>query len=259
MLKSVFESELVAEMHKGLIKKASNHGADDLTQAVDHLNSAIDIFEEAGMTVQADRLLNLLEKIAAMQLPNLYYARQYLESTLPLSYPTLTNKEMKDKIDYIMSLESTGRDLALFLDALRSAGTSEHVIKDFVGNRYMNPANTAREISEDVTGKLSRMIDEELAKQLANQSEQPGDIFTMTSLLNRREASKKKPKNPLKVSDRHTKKLTSDKMVKNLKHHGTVFNMSDDNDAQDLLNNDILDVTMSDDTDYQLSDFEDEL
>lgn len=252
MLKSVFESELAAEMHKGLIKKANSSSADDLSQAVDHLNSAIGIFEEAGMTAQADRLLNLLEKIAAIQLPNLDNARKYLESTLPLSYPRLTDEEIKEKINSIMSPESIGRNLALFIDALRSVGTAEHVIKNFVGDKkYMNAANTAREISEDITGKLSRMINEELVGQ-------PGDIFTIRP-LNRNAASKKKPKNPLKVSDRHTKKLTSDKMVKNLKHHGTMFNMSDDNDAQDLLNNDILDVTMSDDTDYQLSDFEDEL
>lgn len=49
------------------------------------------------------------------------------------------------------------------------------------------------------------------------------------------EASKRRPKNPTKVSDRHTKNLTSKKMIKNLKDHGTVFNMADTNLADDLL------------------------
>jgi hypothetical protein len=55
-------------------------------------------------------------------------------------------------------------------------------------------------------------------------------------------------------ADPHTKGLNSDKMVKNLLDHGTVFNMADD---QDLLNADVgenLEVT--DDSDM---DFEDEL
>lgn len=47
-----------------------------------------------------------------------------------------------------------------------------------------------------------------------------------------------KPKNPTNVSDRHTKGLTSEKMVKNLSQHGTVFNLADD--GNDLLSADIV-------------------
>lgn len=46
-----------------------------------------------------------------------------------------------------------------------------------------------------------------------------------------------KPKNPTNVSDSHTKGLTSEKMVKNLEDHGTVFNMADD--GNDVLNAEI--------------------
>ena len=49
------------------------------------------------------------------------------------------------------------------------------------------------------------------------------------------------PKNPANVSDRHTKGLTSEKMVANLKDHGSMFNMVDDGAADDLLNIDIDD------------------
>lgn len=64
MLKSVFEFELIDGMHKSLIKQANNQEFDNLTQAVDHLNSVIDIFENQGLTAQANKVLNLLIKIA---------------------------------------------------------------------------------------------------------------------------------------------------------------------------------------------------
>jgi hypothetical protein len=67
-----------------------------------------------------------------------------------------------------------------------------------------------------------------------------------------------KPKNPLSVSDSHTKGLTPDKQIKNLLDHGTQFNMADDGDALlDLDVNDadleVLEKEMSD------MDFEDEV
>lgn len=58
-----------------------------------------------------------------------------------------------------------------------------------------------------------------------------------------------KSKNPLKVSDPHTKGLTSEKMVENLKHHGIVFNMADDGKADTL-----LDVELSDDNNLEVVD-----
>lgn len=54
----------------------------------------------------------------------------------------------------------------------------------------------------------------------------------------------KKPKNPLKIHDPHTKGLTPEKQVKNLLHHGTPFNMADDGKADDLLNLDIDDQAL---------------
>lgn len=48
------------------------------------------------------------------------------------------------------------------------------------------------------------------------------------NIINKIAKKHRKPKNPTKISDRHTKKLTSKKMLENLKGHGTVFNMADD-------------------------------
>ena len=45
--------------------------------------------------------------------------------------------------------------------------------------------------------------------------------------------AQKKSKTP-GIGDRHTKGLTPEKEVENLKHHGTPFNMADDNCAVDV-------------------------
>ena len=64
-----------------------------------------------------------------------------------------------------------------------------------------------------------------------------------------------------KISDKHTKGLTPDKMVKNLLDHGTEFNMADDGQVDDLLNLDINDADLEVLEDEILSDmdFEDEV
>jgi hypothetical protein len=126
--KSVFEEELIAGMQRELIKTASNQETENLGKAVDYLNSAIEIFEDAGMKVQADQVLKIISKMAT-------------------------------------------------------------------------------------------------------------------------------PK-----PDRHTKGLTSDKMVSNLKNHGTVFNLSDDGQAaDDMLNAEVGDLEVSEkDLGSDLQDFEDE-
>lgn len=69
--KSVFETDLILGMQQELIKNASTHDASNVEQAVDYLNSAIDIFEDVGMHTQANKILNILTKIAqdASQLP----------------------------------------------------------------------------------------------------------------------------------------------------------------------------------------------
>ena len=125
--KSVFEEELIAGMQKELIKTASNQETENLGKAVDYLNSAIEIFEDAGLSAQANQVLKIISKIAA-------------------------------------------------------------------------------------------------------------------------------------ESDRHTKGLTSDKMVSNLKNHGTVFNLSDDGQAaDDMLDAEVGDLEVSEkDLGSDLQDFEDE-
>lgn len=67
---------------------------------------------------------------------------------------------------------------------------------------------------------------------------------------------------PRKISDRHTKNLTSQQMLKNLSHHGTQFNMADDgNFVDDLLNLEVSDTNLevSEKNPTTEMDFEDEI
>jgi hypothetical protein len=115
MIKNNFADELVLGMQRELGSPIIKQGMEEIIKAADYLNAAVEIFEDAGMTVKADQVLNILSKIA--------------------------DKHLK----------------------------------------------------------------------------------------------------PKKVSDHTTKGLTSEKMIKNLLHHGTEFNMSDDND---ILNLDINDADL---------------
>lgn len=62
--KSVFENELIAGMQRELRAHDEKQGMNNLVKAAEYLHSAVEIFEEAGMTVKADQVLNILSKIA---------------------------------------------------------------------------------------------------------------------------------------------------------------------------------------------------
>lgn len=63
----MFEDEIIAGMQRGLKSQAEEQAINSLNSAIDYINSAIDAFEDAGMSAQADKLLNLLTKIAIKQ------------------------------------------------------------------------------------------------------------------------------------------------------------------------------------------------
>jgi len=58
------EINLADLMNEKLIKNANNQDTDNLESAVDYLNSAFDLFEDLGMSIEAEKVLNLLQKIA---------------------------------------------------------------------------------------------------------------------------------------------------------------------------------------------------
>jgi len=89
MLKPKLNLEIANLMDYELAKTANNHDFSDLNQAVDYLNSAIDVLENSGFTTHADALLNVLQKIASfekskalMQMPSL----QFYQETAALGF-----------------------------------------------------------------------------------------------------------------------------------------------------------------------------
>jgi hypothetical protein len=70
---------------------------------------------------------------------------------------------------------------------------------------------------------------------------QADKVLNILAKIGEDQQDAKKKKQP---SDPHTKGLTPEKQVENLKHHGTVFNMSDDGKANDMLEADINDTDL---------------
>ncbi len=60
----VHKANLDIGMHQELIKEATQKDSSCLEKAADYLNSAAEIFEDLGMIKNADKVLNILLKIA---------------------------------------------------------------------------------------------------------------------------------------------------------------------------------------------------
>jgi len=61
-----FEEEIRQSMEKTLVANQveKNHGFKRLAQAADYLNAAAEIFEQAGMTEQAEEITEVLQGLA---------------------------------------------------------------------------------------------------------------------------------------------------------------------------------------------------
>ena len=296
MLKSKLEYELILGMDHELFKTANHHDYDNLHHAVDYINSAIDILESSGFQSQADKLLNLIYKIATFEktkvqttIPSL----QFYQETDALGF-RIKGKSIFDILGSIQSSQSEdekNKYKAILNDIARSEGSklriatildknvedlNEEDFKTILEDNYLTEEkageylfslpNLRKNLKFNVRDYLAKKRKEEEKKQmglakthkldtplfeeeeisgfLESELPTPEVVAAARYYLNKL-AKQRKPKNPLKVSDRHTKNLDSKKMVKNLIDHGTVFNM-DANMADDLL-------------DEELTDFEDEL
>ncbi len=376
MLKSKLENELILSMNHELVKKANNHDYDQLHHAVDYINSAIDILESSGFQSQANKLLNLIYKIATFEkikanfepAPLQFYKKinergfqyggkdifgvlndiQKSDSEIEKNkYKALLNNLARTNKNIIANIFSTPENI------LTKDDVTEQHFKEILEENYMDEDKAMRYVSfftdlsssyspsdkfwEDTDalgftykGKKSKDIiniinnsDSELNKNkykaiLTNVARSEGSKFRIASLLNKdvenlteedfqtilgdnylteqdaakhlffeprqrknvnfstkdyykipdlsqfseaiersfptesqqalasvqyylnKLAKKRKPKNPTKVSDSYTKNLTSKKMIKNLKGHGTVFNMPDINMADDILSDHVF-------------------
>jgi hypothetical protein len=253
--KPVFENDLIAGMHKELVKQASGQDKENLGKAVDYLNSVIDIFEDAGMRAKADAVLKVITKIAA---------KGTHVKTMP-SFEKLFEHGLSRK-DIININKGDTRALGKLNLAMRKAGYTDDDIRGFLGDKYLPVETASRWAKEDPMGQFRGWMTDILS------SPKPGEVIEISPLPATPENSPPAQELAMKSSlsfdqqlakhksktDRHTQGLTSEKMLNNLKQHGTVFNMADDQNSEDLLDADIgadLEVL---DKDTSIEDFEDE-
>lgn len=210
--KSVFENEIIAGMQRELTSKNIKQGMIDLGTAVDYIHNAIEIFEEAKMTAKADKLLNLLYKIG-----------------------THSNVRTMPSVDKLMQLGMTLHDIRAAAQGnifakyklnsiLRSLNYEQKDIASFLGKTYLSDEQMIEVKSRiDSHDESANVINNLLEQTLTPEKVAP--IKTNLSDIKLPELPKEIVMS--RASDRHTNKLTSDKMIKNLKDHGTVFNMAD--------------------------------
>lgn len=238
--KNIFEDELVSGMERELqpfVKQAFS----DLEKAADYLNAAFEILEEAGLSAQSNRILNVLTKIADSKVHKLPAIQVLLDAGI----------SEQDFEDF-----GSGSQFAKVKinKALKDAGYNEKQIAGFIGKNNVMTEQEIREYGpEGALNKILMMIRNPQGN-VPGKSLSPGEEINIESLASQH----KKPKNPLRISDPHTKGLTPEKQIKNLLHHGTQFNMADD--GNDLLNLEIGDNELEIlDKDMSDMDFEDEI
>jgi hypothetical protein len=145
---------------------------------------------------------------------------------------------------------------------LRGLGYSDHQIGRFIGPTNVMSEDDAKQVM-DPNRSFSKIYDwmSNPTTPVDPSNLQPGEEFEGKSLL-RPQYDEKLPKGPDELvfksiaqkkssPDHHTKGLTPDKEVENLKHHGTVFNMAEDGgidpEFAELLGSPNFDVGASDD------------
>jgi len=225
--KSVFEDELIAGMQRELQPFEKKAATTDLVKAADYLHSALEIFEEAGMTAKADQVLRILAKIAH-ESEGMDKIKEMLEDAIEAHESSgaepLDLKSFKPlSIEERMSLTPKEPEL-LEVDDNDTSGKKD---KDFY-NEVM------RQVTEEEENSVPEVI--EFKSLMEPKALPPGgeelvfkSIAQELGLIDDNDAKPRKPKNPTKV---HVP--TSEQMVKNLENHGTM--LVDDGFADDLLN-----------------------
>lgn len=247
MKKSLFADEIATGMFNELEPEIKKQASVNLVKAVDYLNAAFEIFEESGFITQADQILNILYKVSADSLRNVSIDKDSPFKALLDS--GITHKD-------IMSF-SKGNQFAIakINQKLREIGYDDDQIRSLLDKFYMSAEEAEQLLSPNRSfTKIDDFITNPFSVSPGKKDLKPGDEFVISTLASYHKRSSK-------INDPHTKGLTPDKMVKNLLHHGTEFNMTDDGTSVDLLNLEVNDdqIEVSDAENTIEMDFEDEI
>lgn len=216
MLKPTFENELISNMQQELHKQASS-SAPDLVKAAECLHAALEIFEEQGLHARADQILELLSKIAQTHKTRNVEKMPSLQSLMEAG---LTQRDMHEF--------SKGNPLARakFNLVLRSLGLADHQIAKFLGPTNVMSEEDAKAVLDPGSsyGKIHEWLkDPSILADPNNPGK--GEAFEFSSIAQKKSSSR---------SDKHTKGLTSKKMVENIKSHGHPLNLADSAFAMDI-------------------------
>lgn len=236
--KNLFADELAAGMERELQPFEKKAAATSLVDAVDYLHSAVEIFEEAGMTAKADQVLAILAKIAThgthvRQMPNMKALMQAGVTIEDIKASGLGDPMARARLNL----------------ALRRLNLSDKEIGEFVGHKNLMTEQEAKTLldPERAYGKINEWF-KDPAQPVDPTDLKPNEAIEFNSMTHSNNAGPAKPNEivfkSLLATDSHSNGLTSEKMVANLKNHGTVFNMADDGKADDFLDLDINDAAM---------------
>lgn len=204
--KSVFEQELISGMQIQLHKQASAERP-DLVKAGECLHAAMEILEQAGLQSRADQVLSVLHKIAASD-PSKHI--QNIPTIQSLIQAGLTPEDLQN-----FGKGDSGAKVKMNL-TLRKMGLSEEEIAHFIGKHNVVPEHELQTYEQFNSWMKNPM-------QMDSGPVLPGQEISMESI-----AAKHKKHPADKPHNGHTKDLTPERMIANLMHHGTVFNMADD-------------------------------
>lgn len=225
MNKKIYEDDLFVEMQKELQKQAST-GQPNLIKAAECLHSAMEIFEETGLQARANDILNILFKIAQQEVK-----KNSVQKMPPIASLMEAGFTQRDLHEFSKGNPIARAKLNLIL---RDLGISNAHVAKFLGHNFLTEEEAKTLLDPNRSfGKINEWISNPNSPTDPN-NVQPGETLEISGLSEK--------SNPLQDSDevlkfksiaKKNKNLSSEKMVKNLKEHGTVFNMADDNFAAD--------------------------
>lgn len=225
--KSVFEDEIIEGMQKELFQEYTiKQASSNLTKAIDYLNYTIDIFEEAGLSKQADKIIDLLSKIANFSERNI--------DIIP--FEALENKGIS--AHQVKQLSKNELVKLKVNKALRELGKSEEDIKKYLGPNFMTDKEI--KLSDSRVGKIDNLIEEGLNNPSTKINKMINESVEALPVENRF-ASKKE-------------KVPSNKeILKNFMENVSMFSSkdfeidhADDNEVNDLLHQEIDVLSVSD-------------
>jgi len=148
---SSFENEIYQSMEKSLVKNQSEqlHGLNKISKAIDNLNAAAEIFENAGMIEPASEITKVLQDLAVEQLTSKAFSindligldKQTLHHLLEMSTPAQLMLFAKKVLSVIKGDKSSSEVLE---ESLKESDLSDPKVREKVISKLMTALKVAK-------------------------------------------------------------------------------------------------------------------